>query len=406
MSLNTPKFGMLEGIKVVIAGNALAGPYAGCVMAENGAEVIHIEGSKAQDVKRSSDGGRKIGVGNEHRNLYEFGLDYVCPEGRKVFYRLIEKADVLIECNKGGTFEKWGMTDEKLWEINKKLVIVHISGYGQYGDPAYYKRASYDFIGQSFGGYVGVNGTTAGNNFAKPVACDYTTGMYGAILGSMALYKASKTGIGESIDVAQYEAVLRNQWFQVVAGLTDQEEPTAYDGCDPDIAGDATYLCKDGGRVNLFIAGTGMNQRAAKLMGFEDDEELKGVATVFYSDPYCEKYLNYIRSWCMTVTADEAEAKCCEYGIPCTKVMTYKDMLTNPQYIAHNSLVTFYSQWSGRELTAPAPVGRLKHYPNKVWRGGVSHGYDNEDILTEYGFSEEEIKALYDCGAVARLGKK
>ena len=396
----------MQGIKVVIAGNAMAGPLVGALMAENGAEVIHIEGSQAQDVKRFSDGGRKVGVGNEHRNLYEFGLDYVCDEGREVFYRMIKEADVLVESNKGGTFEKWGMTDEFLWTLKKDLVIIHISGYGQYGDPRYYKRACYDFIGQSFGGYVMCNGNTKGKNYAKPVTCDYTTGMYGAMLGSMAVYRAKLTGIGESIDVAEYEAVLRNQWFQVVAGLTDGEDPLPYDGCDPDIAGDATYECKDGKRVNLFIAGKGMNERAAKLMGFENDEELKDVNTVFYHDPYCDKYLTYIRNWCKTVTAQEAEDLCTEYGIPCTLVMTYKDMLTNPQYIAHDSLVTFYSQWSGRELTAPAPVGRMKHFPNKVWRGGVSHGYDNEDILDQYGFSEDEIKALYESGTVARLGDK
>lgn len=402
MALETPKFGLLEGIKVVVAGNALAGPHAGCIMAENGAEVIHIEGSKAQDVKRFSDGGRKIGVGNEHRNLYEFGLDYVCPKGREVFYRMLKKVDILIECNKGGTFEKWGMTDEELWKINKALVIVHISGYGQYGDPNYYKRASYDFIGQSFGGYVIAND----NGFAKPVTCDYTTGMYGAILASMALLKAQSTGIGESIDVTQYESVLRNQWFQSVAGLTDGEEPVSYSGCDPDIAGDATYVCKDGKRVNLFIAGSGVMKRAAALMGFEDDEDFQGLSTVFYSDPYCEKYLNYIRSWCKSLTADEAEKLCNEAGVPCTKVMTYSDMLTNSQYKKHDSLVTFYSQWSGRKLTAPAPVGKLKHFPNKVWRGGVSHGYDNEDILEEYGFGSDEIKNLYEYGAISRLGDK
>lgn len=406
MALNTPKFGTLEGIKVVVAGNAMAGPLVGNLMAENGAEVIHIEGSKGQDVKRFSDGGRKVGFAREHANMYELGLDYVCPEGREVFYRMVKEADVLIESNKGGTFEKWGMTDEFLWELNKALVIIHISGFGQYGDPYYYKRASYDFIGQSFGGYVNLNGNTKEKNFAKPTVCDYTTGMYGAMLGAMALVRAKATGIGESIDVAQYEAVLRNQWFQAVAGLTDGEEPPAYDGCDPDIAADATYECKDGGRVNLFCAGAAVNARAAKLMGFDDDEDFKGVVNVLYSNPHVEKYLNYIRDFCKSHDADEVERLCAENGIPCSKIMTYKDMLNNSQYKAHDSIVTFYSQWSGRELKAPAPVGRLKHAPNQIWRGGVSHGYDNEDILTTYGFDEEEIKALYECGAVSRLGEK
>lgn len=406
MALNTPKFGMLEGVKVVVAGNAMAGPLTGNLMAENGAEVIHIEGSKGQDVKRFSDGGRKVGVGREHANLYELGLDYVCQEGREVFYRLVKEADVLVECNKGGSFEKWGLTDEFLWGLNKALVIVHISGFGQYGDPYYYKRASYDFIGQSFGGYTNINGNTKGKNFAKPVSCDYATGMYGALLASMALYRAAATGIGESIDVTQYESVLRNQWYQVVAGLTDGEDPTDYDGCDPDIAADATYECKDGARVNLFIAGAGVNARAAKLMGFEDDEAFKGINNVLYSNPNAERYPDYIRKFCKSYTADEVEKLCADNGIPCSKIMTYKDMLKNSQYKAHDSLVTFYSQWSGRELTAPAPVGRLKNRPNKIWRGGASHGFDNEDILEAYGFNEDEIKALYECGALARLGDK
>ena len=152
-----PNFGCLEGVRVVVAGGGQASAFCSCLLAENGADTIHIEGVQGMD---SACGYHAMFYGNEHRNVRELALDIPSPEGREIFEKLIRSTDILIESTRGGTFaNKWDLGDDVLWSWNPKLVIVHISGFGQYGDPAYIARASFDMIGQCFSGLPMLNGT-------------------------------------------------------------------------------------------------------------------------------------------------------------------------------------------------------------------------------------------------------
>ena len=143
-----PEFGNLQGVKVVVSAVSTAGPFAGELFAENGADVIWLEPPRGIDPYRWTQDG--WGVQNERRNMRNLMLDVVSPEGHDVFLKLVETADIFIEASRGGQWEKWDYTDELLWEHNPKLVIGHMSGYGLTGDPAYvslpgdvYKRQVY-----------------------------------------------------------------------------------------------------------------------------------------------------------------------------------------------------------------------------------------------------------------------
>ena len=138
-----PVFGNMQGVRVVGTGTSIAGPVACSLFAEQGADVIQIESTKAKDMVRS--------IGDiwsaEHRNNRTIALNIRSQEGEEVLRRLLKETDILIEGSKGGTWDRWGLSDEVLWEIKPDLVIVHISGYGQTGDPEYVNRGSYDPIG-------------------------------------------------------------------------------------------------------------------------------------------------------------------------------------------------------------------------------------------------------------------
>nr|WP_309100164.1 CoA transferase [Fredinandcohnia onubensis] len=406
MSLNTPSFGTLEGVKAVCATTALAGMYPGTMLAENGAEVIHIENPKSKDVLRFS--GKGYLFAQEHRNIYELGLDIPSPEGRKVLERLIRRADVFIESSKGGTYQKWGLTDELFWVWNPKLVILHVSGYGQSGDPDYVRRASYDYTGQAFSGYANHSGKPEPNppEYAKPVVCDYMTGTVGAMAVMMALYKAEKTGIGESIDLSQYEAMLRVQQHYAIEGFTDRTEVQRYEGLDRRNAGDAFYKCKDGKYVSVYFSGTNVIKRGLPILGLENDPDLQGVDHIWKdtNKEAADRFVNAMRDFTSKHTSDEVEKIMNDHQMPCAKLMTYEDMLVHPHYVARNDIIEFYSSHIDKNIKAPSAFPKFARNPQQIWRGGATHGEDNDKILRELGYSKEEIQALYACGVVAQMG--
>lgn len=403
--LNLPKFGALQGVRAVVCGTSLASPHGAQILAENGAQVIHVEHTVVKDVCRAYAGGWLWAL--EHRNVFEMALDYMDhPQGREIFLKMMETTDILIECNKGGTFEKHNLPDELLWSINPKLVIVHQSGFGQSGDPYYYKRASYDMLGQSFAGYTEFAGPNEGDrDFGKPVVCDYITGTYVALTAMMGLYNAEKTGKGESIDLAQYEAVLRISHYQATLGMTLGDQPDHYTGCDPNIAGEASYECSDGKRVCIFIAGGSVLKRAGKLFGWDSNPAFDGLPLVAKGSELEPIFENHIKSYCISHTQKEVEQACIDNGVPCAPLMHYKDMPEHPHYKARNSYWEYYDANLGMNVKAQAPAGHFKNNPQQVWRGPVGHGFDNEDILKDCGYNDEQIAAFYDCKAISKLDK-
>jgi len=400
MSLPVPKFGNLQGLKVLCAGGALAGPHGAVMFAENGAEVIHIEDTRSKDVSRAVGDGYLYAM--DHRNVLEMSLAIPTPEGKKVLERLVKRSDVLLECNKGGTFEKWGLTDEVLWGMNSKLVIVHVSGFGQTGDPAYVNKGSYDSIGQAFGGYAVHNGTVNTPMAAKPVTCDHMTGLSAAMATMFALYRVQQTGVGESVDVTQYETVLRAQQFQAALGFTEGVEAERYEGMDVRIAGDAFYKCKDGKYVTIFVAGQIVTARCVKLLGLGSDYD--GMTLIQKRDgELADRFVNALRKFTAEHTSDEIDDICTKNAIPCTKLMTYKDMLENSHYAAREDIIEYYSPNLKKTIKAPATFPKFKKNPQQIWRGAVDHGEDNEIILKEIGYDDKEIEALYASACVTKL---
>src|SRR5579864_594794 len=156
------KFGPLQGVKIVSTGTLIAQPFAAELAAEMGAEVIQIERPGIGDV-----GWRNIGIKlktrdgkgsvattwvQERRNVFCVTLDLSKPRGREIFLKLVARADIWMESSKPGTYKKWNLDDASIWKVNPKLVITHVSGFGQTGDPDWVNRASYDIVGQAVSG--------------------------------------------------------------------------------------------------------------------------------------------------------------------------------------------------------------------------------------------------------------
>ena len=217
LSLIPDQFGPLQGVRIISSGDFIAEPFAAAMAAEMGAEVIHIERPGDGDVwrmlglqvKANSDTTINSAWVQERRNTFHTTLDLSTPEGRDLFLRLIPHADIWMESSKPGTYSRWGLDDDTILQANPGLVIAHVSGYGQDGHPDYLGRASYDMVAQAFGGTMYLTGFPDPDPPVKasPLSADYLTASF-CLWSVLAGYIYSqRTGKGQVIDLAQYEAV-------------------------------------------------------------------------------------------------------------------------------------------------------------------------------------------------------
>lgn len=393
-----PSFGPLAGVKVVHLTSAIAGPFAATMLADLGADVIGVENPSGRDPSRPFAMSKGMGQELDRRNSRSLCLDVVCEEGRKVFYELLKTTDILIEAYRGGQFAKWGMTDEVLWEINPKLIIVHISGYGQTGLPEYVNRASYDGIGQAFSGFMDMNGFPDREPvLAFPQVSDYYSGFMATTSSLAALYRARETGKGESIDVSQVESMIRCTGFYIMRYMNEGIAPVREGSHSTTAAGYGAYRCKDGECIYMLILGPNNLSKAMPIFGLEYGGEMfpKTLPYIMMSYKYAGVFEEAIQKFCMAHTSTEAEKILLDAGVPCTRINKLGDTIDHP-YFKSRGLYTEWESTHDEVIKGPRVVPVLKNNPGQIWRGMPLLGQDNDDILEELGFDKEYAQALYD----------
>lgn len=398
-----PAFGLLSGLRVVMIGLSVAAPFAGELYAEHGADVIWIENPKVVDSARTS---RKGGAWQQdRRNMRSLAMNYRTAEGREAFLKLLEKTDVLIEASVGGSFEKAGYSDQVLWERNPGLIIAHISGYGQTGLPEYVHRASFDPIAQAFGCAMRMNGVDGIPSIpAMPFPGDYTAAFYAFGMSLAALYKRQQTGKGESIDIAQFELMMRIQsnypTDYLRYGLDYIKEGPHSRIC----AGYGTYKCMDGEEIYTLFLGSGAVERGLAILGLEYGSEdfPAGSSLVPVNTPSGDKLEAALEAYVSTHTAEEVETAFCAARVPCSRLMDYEQAKTNPQYLARKVFTTWTAADGKTQIPGVNVMPKLKNNPGQIWRGAPNVGMDNEDILSELGYAPQEIQSMYQAGLLDR----
>ncbi|WP_101721437.1 CoA transferase [Eggerthella timonensis] len=398
-TFDVPAFGPLSGVKVLDTGQIIAGPFAGCLMAESGATVIHVDSVRAPDGTRGT-----YGWSQEHRNQLNMALDIPSEEGRKVFLRLIKWADIWIESSKGGTYEKWGLTDELLWEYNPRLAIVHTSGYGQTGLPEYVKQGSYDAAGQAFSGYMSLNGMPDTPMKVNPYICDYVTAL-NTCWCAMACYISSlRSGKGESADVAQYETMVKIMNTKPADWLNDRKVTPRTGNADNLAAAFSFYTCKDGVPIFIGMSGAGPAKAGYPIVGLPepgtgDPDFPAGMGGDVIWSERGQRIDKAVADYCAAHDSQEVEAVMKEKKIPCQRVYTLEDCENDPHFQAREVFTEWEDPIFGK-LKGIGLINKFKVNPAQIWRGAPLFGNDNDDILGELGFSEDEIKALYDGGTI------
>ena len=393
-----PTFGVLQGVKVFVTGTNIAGPFAGSLMAEMGAQVLQAEAPNIPCQTRGT-----AAWSQNHRNEYSITLNTATARGKEIFLKAVEWADIWIEAGRPGSYEKRGLTDEVCWEHNKKLAIVHVSGYGQFGP--YKDKASYDVSGQAMGGYMYMNGVSPTSSPLKvnPYLSDYVTA-YNTCICALAGYICAKnTGEGDSCDVAQYDNMFRLldnypvTWFN--KGYPKQGDPV------PNRTGNKSdqaccfsfYDTKEGSAMFVGMVGQGPVERGYPIigMGKVGEGDIPAGCTGFpIFDPRGQRAEKLMEEFCAARTCDELEEIFEGAGIPCQRTYGPADIEKDPQYAARENIIEWEDQVFG-SMKGMGCINLFKKNPSKVVASAPTFGEHNRDVLSTWGYSDEEIDEMY-----------
>ena len=409
-----PPYGPLAGLRVVDSARFVAGPWASTYLGEFGAEVVHIEvppfNPPFADPTRTlspliPEGRPPSEQVSESwvqyaRNKLSLGLDIRRAEGRAVFLDLIRQSDVWIESSRPGTYDRLGLSDSVVHEANPALTIVHVSGYGQRGDPDRIGQPSYDLTGQAFSGYLSLQGNPDPDPpmRAGTALNDTVTGLAAAGAALMGYIHSQRTGTGQSVDVAQYEvffSLLENFALDYFArGVVRGRHGSAHARLHPyDV-----HRARDGWVV---VAAPNADAwlRLKEMIGFTDiryDE-------VAYRLAHREPVDSAIEEFCGRYTRAELEALAREHDVAIVRVYDISDIAADPHYRARKMLIDWEDPVAG-PVRGAGVQPKFEETPGGVWRGAPWLGQDNARVLGEIlGYSSEKIDELSRAGVVGRF---
>lgn len=393
-----PSFGVLDGLKVVYAAMELAVPRAAGLMSEWGADVTWLENTGAGDTIRDTAYVKQA----ERRNQRSVALNYFSDEGKEVLKRILADADVFIESSKGGTWAKKGLTDEVLWEVNPKLVIVHVSGFGQTGVPDMVNRAAYDLTVMAYSGYMSQNGTQEQPMNPGPYAGDYFNSLM--ILGSTlgALHKVNRTGKGEVVDVAMYETLLAIGQYYLVDYLNAGIIWPRPGARNQNLCAIGEYKCADG-FIGLTVYGVQQNKYLLETIGlghlWGTEEYPDDTSGLWLSSPKAQLIEEKLEEYLSTRMVKDVEADFSANRIAAQKVMEFPDLVAEEHLKARG----VWQEWEtadGETFKGLGVFPRFVNTPGQVWRPMPHQGGDTADVLSRAGYSPEEIARLTEAGIV------
>ena len=405
------QFGPLQGVRIISSGTIIAQPFAAAMAAEMGAEVIQIERPGIGDIWRDlefpiakdgeDNGSVAAGWVQDRRNTHHITLDLSAPEGKDLFLRLITDADIWMEASIPGAYAGWGLDDETVLKANPRLVIAHVSGYGQTGHADYLGRASYDFIGQAFGGMMHLTGFPDPEPpvRAAPWIGDRITSLF-CLWSALAGYiSAQRTGEGQVIDLSQFEAV-----HHILAGTT-----VAYYelGLERGRTGNKAGLFQpydvfqaSDGWVIVAAVGT-VFDRVCRVLGLDPTDEHWSNARTDVDSVGGIEFDAILRGWIEERTVLDVVETMNAGGVASCSIMTPKDIAEDPHYQMRNVHIEWEDLNLGRKVKGNGITPKFSKTPGEVWRGSVPLGYDNHEIYTGLlGLNPEEMGSLQDKGII------
>lgn len=391
----------LQGLKVLELGQLIAGPFATKLLGEFGADVIKIEPPGTGDPLRKwrmLEEGTSLWWHVQTRNKRSVALDLRSEEGQELVRKLAAEADVVVENFRPGTLDNWGLGWEALCKLNPRLIMVHISGYGQTGP--YRDKPGFGVIGEAMGGLRYLTGQPGEPSVRVGVSIgDSLSALYAVIGTLLAIQERNRSGLGQEIDVALYESVFAMMESLLpefdASGQVREPSGSALPGITPSNA----YRCQNGDYV--LIAGNG-DSIFKRLMGVIGREDLANDPALAHNDgrsQQAEMIDAAIQTWTKERPRDAILQALDEARVPAGYPYTAEDIAFDPHYLAREMIQTF-TRPNGKALKVPGVLPKLSATPGRLGDGGPTLGQHTDDVLDELGIDHETRAKLRQAGII------
>ncbi len=383
----------LQNLVVLDLTRVVAGPYAGSILGDMGAEVIKIEMPRRGDDARSYgpyENGESMYYANLNRNKKGITLNLKTQLGKEILIKLVEKADILIENYRPGVMEKLGVGYDVLREINPRLIYGAVSGFGSYGP--YAQRPGYDIISQGMGGLMSVTGAKGGQPTRSGNAMGDILGGMNLVIGVLAAVNARNiTGNGQRVDVSLVDSVVASLENAYIRYSKSKKVPIRNGNAYASIAPYDTYQAKDG----LVIIACGNQKLYEKfcndVIGMPwmiTDERFLTVPLRVQNNEIQKKY---IEQWTMQYTVDEVVETVLSNGIPAGPIYDVKQIMEDKHIAgAREMFVDIEHPVIGKMKVNGNPVKLMDMQP-RISRPAPTLGQHNQEILGKLGYTKEEV---------------
>tara|TARA_B100001123_G_scaffold434454_1_gene561038 strand:- start:1097 stop:2257 length:1161 start_codon:yes stop_codon:yes gene_type:complete len=378
--------GVLDGVRVLELARWQAAPRGGMILRDMGAEVIKLEWSKSSDLRNSGPfvGDMSVQFAAYNRGKKSVTLNARHPEGKELFYKLLEHSDVVLENFRPGTVDRMGFSYEKMCEIKPDIILASVSGFGQFGP--YRDRQCFDPIIQAMSGI----GHQTGRGFDQPVMAegpimDRTAALHATIGILGALRHRDRTGEGQWLEVSMLDG-----------GITLEEVALAmcHETGTNDFTRAGSFIkCKDG-YVSTGAARAGMWERMLKVMGYDDLSDEPEFAAPMFATDKAEIRMELLHLWCEERTADEVVDALVEADIPVGKAMSIPEVLAD-KHLWEREVMMEETMPGGKNILVPGPT-IIKYSKTPTTAGPIpQYGEHNKEVYGGLlGLDDQELARL------------
>jgi CoA:oxalate CoA-transferase len=379
----------LDGVRVLELARFQAGPRGGMILSDLGAEVIKIEPLGGEETRRHPPmvQGQSVYFTVYNRGKKSVCLDLRSAPGKEVFAALVRKSDVVLENFRPGVMRAMGFDYERLRALNAGIILVSVSGFGQYGP--YTERPAFDPLGQAMSGLMALTGQPVGQPLGTASSVvDRYTALHATIGTLAALRHRDRTGEGQMVDVCLLDSA-----------LTMVEIPTSYylaTGAEGGEGGRPPYRARDGWVV-ISAAGRDM---AARLMRLVLGEGAEVDATPLPGSSAADHRRAKVEQWCAAYTVEEICTALMAAGVPVAPVRTIPEVARDPHLWEREMLVKMDDPVAG-EMYVPGVTIKLSKTPGRVGPVPTPGEHTDQVLRDVLGYDRAAIDALRREGALA-----
>lgn len=396
------RHGPLTGVRVLELGSFIAGPFAGQLLGDYGAEVIKVEPPGDGDPMRRwgvTRDGDSLWWPTIARNKRSVAVDLRQPRGQSLVAALASHCDVVLENFRPGALQRWGLDYPSLSAANPKLVMTHISGFGQTGPLA--GQAGFGSVGEAMGGIRHTTGSPDRPPSRAGISLgDALASVFGVVGTLAALYAAQATGKGQEVDVAIYEAVAALMESTLadyeLAGVVRSRSGSVL----PGVAPSNVYPTSDGAEVVIAANADSVFARLAQAMQRSDLAGDPRYATHGARGVNMASLDAVIGQWTQTMPCEQILAILDDHGVPAGRIFTAPDMLRDPHYLARD-MVRRMTAAQGWDVPMTGIVPRFAATPGAIRHAGPRLGEHTDEVLSSLlGVGDDELGALRAEGVI------